>query len=235
MIFPLIVSAQGLAGRWKGQLSAEGESAPSTLTLRQSGNTLTGSVVLVQNGVSETYQLSGQANGNLATGTLMVNGVGLVVELQMTGEQVALAIGFAGQAFLRGQYTRSTVSSSATTPARTRSQATGMAGQWEQAFRGRRLFRHKSNSFLSHKWYYDFCSNGFYSYREESQTFGEYSMSSAEGEQGTWRVVMRGNVAYLECTPQDKASSLKPIAPLAQGQVSLDGQRFFLDTNQNCQ
>ena len=227
--------AQNLTGRWKGQMSAEGESAPSTLTLRQSGNTLTGSVVLIQNGGSETHQLSGQANGNMATGTLIVNGVGLAFELQVTGEQLALAIGLLGQAFLRGQYARSTANSSATAPARTQLQATGVAAQWEQAFRGRRLFRHKVQSFLSFKWYYDFCSNGFYSYREESQTIGEYSMSSAESEQGTWRVVMRGSVAYLECSPQNKAPSLRPIASLAQGQVSLDGQRFSLDTNQNCQ
>ena len=228
--------AQNLTGRWQGEISGEGGSAVSSLLLRQSGNTLSGSVIMTKNGASETYQLSGRVNGNEAAGTMTINNVALAFELQTTGGQLVMAVGLLGQAFLRGQYARSTVSSSAPTLARTRQQATGVAGQWEQAFRGRRLIYLSTKNGMSRKWYYDLCSNGEYAYRNLTNYLsGEFSQSFDDSEQGTWRVVMRGTVAYLECSPQNKDSYLKTIAPLAKGEVSLEGQRYFLDTNQSCQ
>lgn len=228
--------AQNLTGRWQGEISGEGGSAVSSLLLRQSGNTLSGSVIMTKNGDSETYQLSGQVNGNEAAGTMTINNVALAFELQTTGGQLVIAVGLLGQAFLRGQYARSTVNTPAKVLAPTRPQATGVAGQWEKAFRGRRLIYLSTRNGLSQKWYYDLCSNGEYAYRNDTNYLsGEFSQSFENSEQGTWRVVMRGTAIYLECSPRNKDSYLKTIAPLAQGEVSLEGQRYFLDTNQKCQ
>ncbi len=227
--------AQSMTGRWMGQLRGEGGSVASNLLLRQSGNTLAGSVMMTQNGISESYKLSGQANGNTAAGTVMINEVAFAFELQTTGGQLVLAIGLLGQAILQGQYARSTATSPTTTPARTQLHSSGVAGQWEQMFRGRRLIYLSTANGLSRKWYYDLCNNGEYAYRNLTNYLsGEFSQSFDDSEQGTWRVVMRGNVAYLECSPQNKASYLKTIAPLTREQVSLEGQRYFLDTNQSC-
>ena len=252
-LFLLICSAclyaQTLAGAWRGTLvSTQNQtvSMPATIALRLVGNQLTGTLMLQNNGVHEKYILAGTTQGQQAGGTVTYTVDNSVFEfgVLLQNGQLVIAIGLLSVPALQGTFVRADVSSgrsttpdqTATTPARTQPQATGVAGQWEQAFRGRRLIYISTKNGLSRKWYYDLCSNGEYAHRNLTNYLsGEFSQSFDDSEQGTWRVVMQGTIVYLECTPQNKASYLKTISPLTQGQVSLEGQRYFLDTNKSCQ
>ncbi len=234
----LLTQAQGLVGRWQGQMGGQGGSLPSTLTLGASGNALSGTLVFTQNGASETHYLTGEQNGNAATGTVKLNGQpGFVFEMLLNGGQLDVVIGYNGQAVLQGQYTRSNGNQAASAaPVQKQQPTSGLAGEWTQLIRGRRLLYLYTGNGMADKWYYDLCSNGTYSYgSDNSYSSPDFSAVSADGASGTWRVQTEGNTAYLVLTPRDESPTVRVIAYRAQGEVNLNGKRYFLTKNQHCQ
>lgn len=251
ILFLMIYSAGGyaqtLAGIWRGSLvSTQNQtvSIPTTLALSSTGNQLTGSLMLQNNGVNEKYSLAGTVQGEQAAGTVTYSVDNSVFEFELVRQngQVEIAIGLVGTPVLYGKFERAATSPGrtaaleqrATTPANLK--ALGVAGQWEQAFRGRRLIYLKTGNGLNQKWYFDLCSNGAYAYYNDSfYRSGDFSQRLDSNEQGTWHVVMRGDVAHLVFSPQNKPPYEKTIQPLRQGEVALQGARYFLDTNRSCQ
>lgn len=234
----LLTRAQGLAGRWQGQMGGQGGSLPSTLTLRASGNALSGTLVFTQNGASETHHMTGEQNGNAATGTVKLNGQpGFVFEMQLTGGQLGVVIGYNGQAVLQGQYTRGN-GNQAARPAtvQKQQQASGLAKEWIGLIGGRRLLYLYTGNGMADKWYYDLCSNGTYSYGSDNSYSSEgFSAVTADGATGTWQVQTEDNMAYLVLTPRGESPTVRFISFRAQGEVNLGGKRYFLTKNQSCQ
>ncbi len=236
--FSLLTQAQNFVGRWQGQMGGQGGSLPSTLTIRVSGTTLSGTLVFTQNGASETHYLTGQQMGNAATGTVKLNGQpGFIFEMQLDGGQLGVVIGYNGQAVLQGQYTRGNGNQTAkAAPVQKQQPTSGLAGEWAQLVRGRRLLYLYTGNGLADKWYYDLCSNGTYRYSSDnSYSSQDFSAASADGASGTWRVQTDGNAAYLVLTPRGESPTALAIAHRAQGEVNLNGKRYFLTKNQSCQ
>lgn len=234
----LLTQAQSLVGRWQGQMGGQGGSLPSTLTLRASGNALSGTLVFTQNGASETYQVTGEQNGNAATGTLKFNGQPVFVfEMLLNGGQLGVAIGYNGQAVLQGQYTRGN-GNQAVRPAPVQKQqpTSGLAKEWTQLIGGRRLLYLYTGNGMADKWYYDLCSNGTYTYGSDNSYSSEgFSAVTADGASGTWQVQTEGNTAYLVLMPRGESPTARAISFRAQGEVNLNGKRYFLTKNQSCQ
>lgn len=234
----LLTQAQGLAGRWQGQMGGQGGSLPSTLTIRVSGTTVSGTLAFTQNGASETHYMTGEQTGNSATGTVKLNGqAGFVFEMQLNGGQLGVVIGYNGQAVLQGQYTRGNGNQGAgAVPVQKQQPTSGLAGEWTKLIQGRRLLYLYTGNGLADKWYYDLCSSGTYRYSSDnSYSSQDFSAASADGASGTWRVQTDGNVAYLVLTPRGESPTALAIAHRAQGEVNLNGRRYFLTKNQSCQ
>lgn len=238
-ILPMITYAQGLTGNWQGQMSGQGGTLPSTLTLKASGNTLSGTMVFTQNGAVETYQLTGQTDGTVGAGSVLFNGQqAFAFEMQLTNGKLAVVLGNNGQALLQGQYARGSGNStqSARAPAVAKPPTSGLAGQWDQLIRGRRLLYLKTGNGLAQKWFYDLCSNGTYVYSNDTGYMsGDFTAALANGGSGTWRVAVENNAAYLVFSPRDDSPFTKLMVPRAQGEINLNGQRYFLTRNESCQ
>jgi hypothetical protein len=200
IVLSVLAQAQGLVGRWQGQMGGQGGSLPSTLTLRVTGNALSGTLVFTQNGTSETHYMTGEQSGNTAAGTVKLNGQpGFVFEMQLNGGQLGVVIGYNGQAVLQGQYSRSTGNQAArAAPAQKQQPVSGLAKEWTQLIRGRRLLYLYTGNGMADKWYYDLCSNGTYTYgSDNSYSSQDFSAVSVDDASGTWQVQTEGNTLFL--------------------------------------
>ncbi|ARK10326.1 hypothetical protein [Fibrivirga algicola] len=252
--------AQSLGGTsWQGTLaSAQNQSLmyPATVTFRVEGTQLTGSVIMESQGVKDLYVLQGMTQGGQAAGTATYPKDGAVFqfEAQLNGAQLAFAVGLNNTPIMTGTLFRLGAGGRAAAPqARTnvpsqqraatapsaKRLTSGIAAQLDGLLRGRRLLFMKTGNGLAQKWFYDLCSNGTYIYSDDTSYSsygggGDFSAYTRDGGSGTWRVGLEGNVVYLELRPHNGQPSVYGLSPGEQGEIHLQGRRYFLTTNQSC-
>ncbi|WP_375443385.1 hypothetical protein [uncultured Fibrella sp.] len=105
-------SAQSLGGTsWQGRLvSTQNQSLsyPATVTFSVVGTELTGSVIMESQGVKDLYVLQGRAKDGQAAGTATYPKDGSIFqfEAQLTGAQLAFAVGLNNTPIMTGTLTR---------------------------------------------------------------------------------------------------------------------------------
>jgi hypothetical protein len=114
--------------------------------------------------------------------------------------------------------------------------ATTLTNQWQQRLNGKRLMFLQTGNGSSDKVTYDLCSQGTFVFGSNtSYLSGGFSAIGTDEDRGTWRLVQRGNVAYLLLqSPKSGARELELRARNAANEVSLGGQRYFLVPSERC-
>ncbi|MEZ0540740.1 hypothetical protein [Fibrella arboris] len=107
----LAVCAQQLAGSWQGALTSPQQptvSYPTTISFQQTGSQLMGTVRMQSAGVTETYSIKGNVQGNQATGTATYpkDGTTFQFEGMLTNGQLVIAFGLNNVAVMTGTLTR---------------------------------------------------------------------------------------------------------------------------------
>ncbi|MEZ0608534.1 hypothetical protein ACAW74_08465 [Fibrella sp. WM1] len=256
ILYPSMLMAQTFSGNWKGAIAGvqnPNQEYPASMNLRAAGSQLTGTVTAQVPTGTETYRVNAQITGTQAAGTVTdaAAGTSMNVELALTNGKLVVAFGLNNVPSIMGAFTQQGSAGQVASPqARNvpgpqravpaKRPTSGVAANVDALLRGRRLLYLKTGNGLAQKWYYDLCSNGTYVYSDDT-SYGSYGGGSdfsaymRDGGSGTWRVGLEGNVVYLELRPANGQPSVYGLTPGAQGEIHLQGRRYFLTTNQSCQ
>lgn len=120
-----------------------------------------------------------------------------------------------------------------------KAEKSALAQQIEQTLRGRGLRHLKVSNYRTEDWRYDFCSDGTYAYNSGGQlrSPGETTLiirGDNNYNTGTWRVITRGNMAYVVLTSQGGTPVEWPIEFAGRGDVYLNKVLYGLTDNQIC-
>jgi hypothetical protein len=114
--------------------------------------------------------------------------------------------------------------------------ATTLTTQWQQRLNGKRLMFLQTGNGSSDKVTYDLCSQGTFVFASNtSYLSGGFSAAGADDDRGTWRLVQRGQVAYLVLqSPKSGTRELELQPRSAANEVSLGGKRYFVVASEVC-
>ncbi|MBO0950292.1 hypothetical protein [Fibrella forsythiae] len=249
--------AQTFSGHWQGAIASvqnPQQEYPASMNLRVAGSQLTGSVTAQVPIGTETYRVNAQITGTQAAGmvTDAAAGTSMNVELALTNGKLVVAFGLNNVPVIMGVFTQQGGAGKAApqagnVPSQQRAApvasakrpTSGIAAKVDDLVRGRRLLYLKTGNGLAQKWFYDLCSNGTYLYSDDTSysSYGggsDFSAYTRDGGSGTWRVGLEGNVVYLELRPNNGQPSVYELTSGVQGEINLQGRRYFLTTNQSC-
>ena len=120
-----------------------------------------------------------------------------------------------------------------------KAEKSALAQQVEQTIRGRRLRHFKFEKYRTEDWSYDFCSDGTYAYNSggEGRSSGDAPIiirGDNNYNTGTWRVITRGNMAYVVLTAQGGMPAERLIEFAGRGDVYLNKVMYGITNNQSC-
>ncbi len=132
-----------------------------------------------------------------------------------------------------------TLQSIANSVAFSKPKASPLAGQWKNRINGRRLIYLRTANGFSDRTTIDLCSNGNFSYNGTSSGMSDgpsvLTYASQDGGQGIWKVISRGNTPILVLTYNTgEFAEYRLGNGLANGEIQLDGRKYYLDSIEGC-
>ena len=117
--------------------------------------------------------------------------------------------------------------------------ASPVAGQWKNRINGKRLLYMKTANGFSDKVTIDLCSSGNFGYNSNSSGMSGGSSvltyAGQDGGQGTWKIISRGNMPILVLNYNTGELAEYQLANGASnGQIQLDGRRYFVQNESGC-
>lgn len=114
-----------------------------------------------------------------------------------------------------------------------------VASQWNKRIKGKRLLYLNTSNGFSDKITIDLCSNGQFGYGSNSSgmSTGPTTLTYAgqDAGQGTWKVINRGQIASLILNYTDGEVGEYPLSNgQTDGQIQLNGRRYFIQNGERC-
>ena len=114
-----------------------------------------------------------------------------------------------------------------------------IAGQWKSRITDKRLLYLKTANGFSDKVIIDLCSSGKFGYNSNSSGMSGgtsvLTYAGQDGGQGTWEIISRGQLPVLILTYNSgEFSEYNLTNGTSNGQVQLNGRRYFIQEESNC-
>lgn len=119
-------------------------------------------------------------------------------------------------------------------------QVSGIAEQWKQKVKGKRLEYFKTDNGLADHFTIHVCSNGAFVYKNDSSYISNnassnFSYASAGGDEGKWQVIAKGNQPTLVLKFNDGRVWEYPLSNGQAGnEILLNGKRYFVQAGTVC-
>lgn len=119
-------------------------------------------------------------------------------------------------------------------------QTSGIAEQWKQKIRGKRLDYYYTGNGLADHYIIHVCSNGSFVYKNDNSyssnnAYSDFSYAGAGKDAGTWQVLPRGAQAVLVLRFSDGRVWEYPLSPgKASNEILLNGKRYFVQAGTQC-
>jgi hypothetical protein len=110
--------------------------------------------------------------------------------------------------------------------------------QWKQAIAGKQLLYLKTANGMSDKWSYDLCSNGNFIYKSQtsylSNSYSDaFTANLSNNETGIWKIVSKGQQAYLVLSFQDGSTSEFALSYEGEA-LYLNQRKYFIQPLKYC-
>ena len=114
-----------------------------------------------------------------------------------------------------------------------------IAGQWKNRINGKRLLYLKTANGFSDKVIIDLCSSGNFGYSSNSSGMSGgtsvLTYAGQDGGQGIWKIINRGQTPVLILTYNSgEFAEYNLMNGTSNGQIQLNGQRYFIQEESSC-
>ena len=114
-----------------------------------------------------------------------------------------------------------------------------IAGQWKTRINGKRLLYMRTANGFSDKITIDLCSNGNFGYNSNGSGMSGGSTvltyASQDGGQGNWKIISRGQIPFLVLNYNTgELAEYRLANGASNGQIQLDGRRYFVQEESGC-
>lgn len=114
-----------------------------------------------------------------------------------------------------------------------------VAGQWKNRIKGKRLLYLKTANGFSDKVIIDLCSSGQFGYSSNSSGMSGgtsvLTYAGQDGGQGTWKIISRGQTPVLMLTYNSgEFAEYNLTNGTSNGQIQLNGRRYFIQEESSC-
>jgi hypothetical protein len=119
-------------------------------------------------------------------------------------------------------------------------QVSGIAEQWKQKVKGKKLEYFKTDNGLADHFTIHVCSNGTFVYKNDSSYISNnassnFSYVNAGGDEGKWQVIAKGTQPTLVLKFNDGRVWEYPLANGQAGnEILLNGKRYFVQAGTVC-